>query len=138
MNVHLPERKVALGALVLGLLGWIAAASLTGCAPAGGGGAPRVAPEDEEERPAPELTLHVKNQNFYDATLYAVSEGGAQRRLGVVRGLRDETIKFRWLHAELRIVINLIAAGAAYTESIPVTEGDELELIIRPDAHLRR
>jgi hypothetical protein len=138
MNLHRRVRNVARGAPVVGLLVWVAGASLTGCALVGRGGGTEGTPADEEPHPAPELTLHVRNQNFYDATLYAVSEGGLQRRLGVVRGLGEATFTFRWLHTELRIAINLIAAGAAYTESVAVTEGDELELIIAPDAHRRR
>jgi len=104
----------------------------TACALAGGGGV-----EDEEEPVARELTLHVRNDNFYDATVYAVSDSGHRLRLGVARGLSRDRFTFRWPYLELRVVIDLLAAGASLTESLPVSEGDELELTIRPDAHRR-
>jgi len=104
----------------------------TACALAGGGGV-----EDEEEPVARELTLHVRNDNFYDATVYAVSDSGHRLRLGVARGLSRDRFTFRWPYLELRVVIDLLAAGASLSESLPVSEGDELELTIRPDAHRR-
>lgn len=95
---------------------------------------------EEEEFAEPrsrELTLYVRNQNFYDATLYAVSRGGYRLRLGVARGNSEETFVFRWPHLDLRIVIDFLAAGASFTESLPVEEGEELQLIIEADSHLR-
>lgn len=96
------------------------------------------AQDDEFAEPeAREVTLRVRNHNFYDATLYALSAGGQRLRLGITRGNGEETFSFRWPHMELRVVIDLLAVGASFTESIAVSEGDELELIIRPDLHLR-
>ncbi len=89
------------------------------------------------ERRSRELMLHVRNQNFYDATLYAFSQGGQRLRLGIARGNSEETFVFRWPHRDLRIVIDFLAAGGTFTESLPVEEGDELELIIESDWHLR-
>ncbi len=95
---------------------------------------------EEEEFAEPrsrELTLYVRNQNFYDATLYAVSQGGHRLRLGVARGNSEEAFVFRWPHLDLRIVIDFLAAGTSFTESLPVEEGDELQLIIEADSHIR-
>ena len=104
-----------------------------GCALAGRGGA-----DEEEEEPGPrEITLHVRNDNFYDATLYAMSESGHRVRLGVTSGLGRGTFRFRWNYQELRVVIDFLAAGTSLTESLPVSQGDELELTISPDAHRR-
>lgn len=109
------------------------AALVTGC-----GAASRAQYEDEFAEPeSRELTLHVRNQNFYDATLYALSPGGQRVRLGIARGNSEETFTFRWPHWDLRVVINLLAAGASATHSLPVREGDELELVITPDLHRR-
>jgi hypothetical protein len=116
----------ALGCALAVGAGW------TGCATAGQG-----ALGEEEEPVVRELTLHVRNDNFYDATLYAVSESGYRMRLGVARGLNRETFKFRWPYQDLRMQIDLLAAGASLSESLPVSEGDELELTITPDAHRR-
>ena len=83
-----------------------------------------------------DLTLYVRNLNFYDATLYAVS--GAQRvRIGIVGGNQEEKFTFRWSQLDLRIEIDLLAVGKYLTDELPVDEGDELELRIQPDLHRR-
>ncbi len=109
-----------------------AALLLGGCKLLGGkGGA------EEEPRPAPILTLHVENQNFYDATLYALARSGERQRLGVVTGNSQATFSFRWLQDEVRVVIQLLAGGSTATEPILVNPGDSLNLIISPDLHLK-
>ena len=95
-----------------------------------GGGRPR------EDTPR-DLTLVAKNQNFYDATLYAISPGSVRQRLGIVPGHSEETFVFRWSNLELRIEIDLLSVGSTVTDRLPVDEGDELELIITPDLHQR-
>ncbi|MBI2073671.1 MAG: hypothetical protein HYW06_03095 [Gemmatimonadetes bacterium] len=109
-----------------------AALLLCACGLVGGGGG-----AEDEPLPEPILTLHVENQNFYDATLYAVSRGGERLRLGVVGGNNQETFTFRWLLDELRVLISLLAGGSTVTESILVSRGDSLNLIIQPDLHLK-
>ena len=84
-----------------------------------------------------ELSLFVRNQNFYDATLYAIGPGGMRQRLGTVTGNTEETLRFRWSRLELRIEIDLLSVGSTLTEPLPVDEGDELELIINHDLHRR-
>ena len=86
-----------------------------------------------------ELTLHVDNANFYDATLYALDGvgGGYRVRLGRVVGHQQETFQFRWAPLDLRIEIDLLAVGKYVTHSLPVSEGDQLELRIEPDLHLK-
>lgn len=104
---------------------------LCACGLAGGGGA------EDEPLPEPILTLHVQNQNFYDATLYALSRGGDRQRLGVVGGNNQATFTFRWLQPELRVIISLLAGGSTATETILVSPGDSLNLVITPDLHLK-
>ncbi len=114
---------------------WIqlsAALVLCGCAVLGGKQS-----ENEEPRPEPILTLHVENQNFYDATLYALARSGERQRLGVVTGNGQATFTFRWLQDEVRVVIQLLAGGSTATEPILVNPGDSLNLVIQPDLHLR-
>lgn len=117
---------------LLPVLGLIA---LSACATGRGGTADEL--DEFAEPESAELTLTVRNDNFYDATLYAVSRGGHRQRLGVVTGHHGETFTFRWPHDELRVEIQLLAAGAASSWSVPVTPGDELELVIEPNAHLK-
>lgn len=109
-----------------------AALLLCACGLVGGAGG-----GEDEPRPEPILTLHVENQNFYDATLYALSRGGDRQRLGVVGGNNQATFTFRWLQDELRVVIQLLAGGSTATEPILVNPGDSLNLIIQPDLHLK-
>jgi hypothetical protein len=110
-----------------------AAASLWGCSVIhhffGGGG-------DEEPRPAPIITLRVENQNYYDATVYAVTDAGERRRIGRVTGLSHDTFRFRWLHDQLRVLIQLLADGSEVTQPVLVQPGDSLNLVIQPDLHL--
>lgn len=83
-----------------------------------------------------DLTMHVINENFYDATIYAVSSG-YRKRLGVVGGNKEDTFTFRWAPQELRVEIKLLAVGSTTTYSLPVDEGDVLELRVQPDLHRR-
>jgi len=84
-----------------------------------------------------DISLHAINQNFYDATFYAIGRGGTRDRLGIVGGNTEEIFRFRWSLLELRIEIDLLSVGSTYTDELPIDEGDELELIITPDLHLR-
>ena len=110
-----------------------AALLLGGCRLLGGGRGTG----DEEPRPAPILTLHVENQNFYDATLFALARSGEQQRLGVVTGNSQGTFTFRWQQDELRVIIRLLAGGSTATDPIMVNPGDSLNLIITPDLHFK-
>ena len=114
---------------ILVLLSVCVAANACGLIGRGGGRSRDGAPRD--------LTLVATNQNFYDATLYAISPGNVRQRLGIVPGHSEETFVFRWSNLELRIEIDLLSVGSTLTDRLPVDEGDELELIITPDLHMR-
>jgi hypothetical protein len=121
-----PRRAAAVLAVAASLLG--------GCSLVhhyfGSGGA-------DAPRAAPVITLRVENQNFYDATVYALSDGGERQRLGRVTGLSHSTFTFRWLHEEMRVIIQLLAGGSAVTQPVLVNPGDSLNLVIQPDLQLR-
>jgi hypothetical protein len=93
--------------------------------------------EPEEPRKPTQITLHVENQNFYDATIYAMASGGERQRLGNVTGNSQATFTFRWLHDELRVVIQLLAGRSGVTQTIPTNPGDTLNLVIQPDFHFK-
>jgi len=118
--------------LLAGVLGLVVTGS--GCSLLGRGGQGDSAWDDDEQ--IRELTLHVINENFYDATIYAVWSG-YRRRLGVVQGQREDTFRFRWAPMELSIEIRLLSVGTTTTYSLPVDEGDILELRVQPDLHRR-
>ena len=94
-----------------------------------------LAPEGERRR---ELAMEVRNLNFYDAVLYAVSN--QQRvRVGFVSGNGTENFRFLWPSSlVLQIEIHLISVGSYLSDPLPVEEGDDLELIIEPDLHRER
>ena len=52
-------------------------------------------------------------------------------------GNNQATFTFRWLQDELRVIIQLLAGGSTATESMLVSPGDSLNLIIQPDLHLK-
>jgi hypothetical protein len=79
----------------------------------------------------------VENQNFYDATVFALARSGEQRRLGIVTGNSEGTFTFRWVQDELRVIIRLLAGGSTATEPILVNPGDSLNLVITPDLHYK-
>jgi len=118
----MPRTRATVVAVTLGLL-------VTGCGLLGRNAAPN--PENRN------IDLVVRNQNFYDATLYTLSPGGSRRRLGRVAGNTTETFTFPWSMLELRIEIQLLSVGSTVTNALPIDQGDEVELIITPDLHLR-
>lgn len=104
-----------------------------------GGGRPDWVDEFEDEfgtENAPELTLEVRNDNFYDATLYAHGSG-YRERIGVVGSHSSQTFRFRWPVLDLQIEIDLLSAGSVFTHQMPVERGETLQLVIEPDAHRR-
>ncbi len=100
--------------------------ALAACA-RGGGEYDEFAPEVPDE-----ITLEVQNQNFYDATLYAVS-GTHRLRLGSVVGNGQGTFQFQWPQPRMQVEIDLIGVGSYLTDWISVDRGDILELRIEPD-----
>ncbi|MSR07312.1 MAG: hypothetical protein EXR93_09650 [Gemmatimonadetes bacterium] len=88
-------------------------------------------PSDPWEGP---ITVSVENQNFYDATIYAVS-GTSRERLGNVRGLGADRFSFTWKATEVYFIIALLAVGEYPTEQISINPGDQLELTIDPALH---
>lgn len=115
-----------------GLIAVIAAAVLAGC----GAGAPGPSTADPfsaaSDGPGT-VSIHVRNLNFSQATLWAVSRGGRQR-LGVVGGKADAVYRIPWTFPQpMEIEIDLLAGPRCTTEALDVDPGDILELQIEPD-----
>ncbi len=77
-------------------------------------------------RSEPVLTLHVKNQNFYDAAVYALAPAVPEKRIGTVPGNSVRALTFRWTWTEVQIQVRLVGAASFVTETMPVMPGDEL------------
>ena len=121
-RMHSP-RCSAFGALVLVPLAWACASSSATVNPfeaAAGGG---------------QIHVKVVNENFYDATIWAVVNGARQHRLGVVTGKQNADFKMTWTVPQpLQFEIDLRTGNkSCVTDQMVVDPGDELELQIRPD-----
>lgn len=81
--------------------------------------------------------IHIKvlNQNYYDATIWAVVRGARQHRLGVVAGKMDEEFTMSWKSSEpLQFEIDLLTGSTrCLTDPLMVDPGDILELQIAAD-----
>ena len=81
---------------------------------------------------ATEARVRVRNSNFYDATLIALSDNG-RRRLGTVGGNSTAVFTMPWeFSGGLRIQIDLLAGPSCTTDVITVNPGDTVELEILP------
>lgn len=81
------------------------------------------------------ITIHVRNLNFSDATLWAVSRSGRQR-LGVVTGKGDAVFRTSWTFPQpLQIEIDLLAGERCITEPLDVDPGDDLDLQIEMELY---
>jgi len=82
------------------------------------------------------VVVEITNQNFYDATLWAVT-GARRERLGFVPGNGRATFSFTWVDPQVRLEIALQGVGSYRTEAITVSAGETLQYTIPPDAHRR-
>jgi len=111
--------------------GVLAAALAAGCAtsqtpdpatdPFDGGGAGR---ED--------VLLTVENNDFRDASIYALWNG-VRRRVGSVTGKTSETFRMEWRSEEIQLEIDFLGGGSGddyVSERVPVTQGDHLNFVI--------
>lgn len=76
------------------------------------------------------IRLHVQNDNFMDARLYALGSSSRQP-LGIVVGKQQAVLEIPWdFSKQLRIEINLLAGPKCITDTIEADPGDILELRI--------
>jgi len=72
------------------------------------------------------------NQNYSDATVYALWDLGPRRRLGMVTGLTSETFDLSVHGTALRFQIDFIGGSEFTTDEIVVSAGDDLLVRIPP------
>ncbi|MGH7475643.1 MAG: hypothetical protein ACRELD_05085 [Longimicrobiales bacterium] len=78
------------------------------------------------------IYVHVENQNFNDATIYALVR--SQRiRLGQVSGHASDVFAIPYSPTDVRFLIDLLASRNFTTAGIVVAPGDELQLVITAD-----
>ena len=82
---------------------------------------------------AQEIRLSVRNNNFYDASLTAISDAG-RRRLGTVGGNQSAVFSMPLSFVSgLRIEVDLLAGPTCTTDFITVSPGETVELEIMAD-----
>jgi hypothetical protein len=91
---------------------------------------------EEPFNPAPAgaetIDVTIENQNFYDATITALWEGGSRERLGSVTGLTTQTFTVEARSDAVRFEVDFLAGGDFVGELIPANPGDHIELTLSP------
>ncbi len=77
-----------------------------------------------------DIELLVRNLNFNQVTVYTSRGGSSIRRLGTVPGKGEATFTMRWHLPDLQLRVRELAGDEYLTETIPVSPGELLELII--------
>jgi len=82
------------------------------------------------DEPAEDIRISVRNSNFNDATIYAVSPG-RRRRLGRVDGNGQSEFRVPWNAGnEIRFEIDILGGGRCTTRTISASSGMRLAVII--------
>lgn len=102
----------------------LAGVVLAGCRGTGGqGDGPLELVESGEEV----IELLIRNNNFSQATIYLAPEFGT-RRLGIVGGKSDATLKFKWHLPHIQLRVRFLAGSEILTDRLAVSPDDLLEL----------
>ena len=78
------------------------------------------------------LDVTVENQNFNDATITALWEGGSRERLGSVTGLTTQTFTVEPRSSAVRFEVDFLAGADFVGDLIAANPGDHIELTLRP------
>ena len=76
------------------------------------------------------IIVHAVNENYYDARIHAVFDGGQRRSLGTIAGNGGRTrAVLMWEPRSLAFEIQLVTEGSAYiSQEVDVTAGDSVEV----------
>lgn len=110
-----------------------AAVALTACS-MGGGGEPRADPfsgANGGDSDGP-VFIEVRNDNLYEARIYAVWDG-TEFRLGTVRGKSTQTLETRWRAGDLHVRVDVIAGGELTSQRLNAWPGETLLVIVPHD-----
>jgi hypothetical protein len=100
-------------------------------------GAPRsqksVDPFDTAGAGSDDILLTVRNNDFRDASIYAIWNG-VKRRVGSVTGMTSQTFRMSWQGEEIQLEIDFVGGDGYMSERVPVTQGDHLDFVIMAGA----
>jgi len=83
------------------------------------------------------VPMVVENQNFYQATIFAILNGG-RVRVGNVHGGSTATMQAPSPPTgQMRVEVRLLAVGAFTSYPVTVQPGDTIRVTVPPDLHLR-
>lgn len=84
----------------------------------------------------PPVVVEVQNNNFQDATVWAIREGERQR-LGVVTGKTDAQFEIPWKpNLSLRLDVRFLGGGQCSTPTMLMDPGQLYVLDLQPDLRL--
>lgn len=112
----------AVPALVLAL-------AAAGCAAGAPGSSPTVDPFAAADGQTDQVLLTVQNNDFRDASIYAIWNG-VKKRVGSVTGMTSETFRMQWQSEDIQLEIDFVGGGGYVSERVPVTQGDHLDFVI--------
>jgi hypothetical protein len=81
-----------------------------------------------------DIQITVENQNFKDATVYAIWGAGNRDRLGLVVGNTTQTFTAPYKAGDFRVEVDFIAGDDIVTENMGVTRGDHIQVTSPPGA----
>jgi hypothetical protein len=80
---------------------------------------------------ADDVLITVENNDFRDATVYALWNG-VRRRVGGVTGKTTQTFRVDWRSEYLQFHVDFLGQGEYRSEVVPVDRGDHLNFVILP------
>lgn len=86
----------------------------------------------DPEVEVPPVIVHVENQNFNDATIYAIVRS-SRVRLGQVAGHAQAEFEVPFRPTDLAFDIDLLAGRTFRTGTVLVSPGDEVFVVITAD-----
>jgi hypothetical protein len=78
-----------------------------------------------------DVLLTVENNDFRDASVYALWNG-VRRRVGSVTGKTTQTFRMEWLSEFIQFHVDFLGQGEYRSEVVPVDRGDHLNFVILP------
>jgi hypothetical protein len=88
----------------------------------------------EAPSPPDRVFIDVINDNYYDARIHALYDGGARHALGTVAGNERQSLTIPWLPRPLVFEVVLIVDGGVYrSERMNVAPGELVQLRLPPN-----
>lgn len=84
------------------------------------------------------VQLTVENNDFRDATIYAIWEGTTRRRVGLATGKKTTDFTIEWVSGSVVFEGEFVAGERLILGEIEVWEGDHLDLVVMNQGTVQR